>query len=55
MLCCEECGCLSQTGRGWHGYIAVDPEEQEPPVVITFCPPCAKREFDAKPREREYF
>jgi len=29
MLTCEECGCKSELGRGWLGYIAEDPEDGE--------------------------
>jgi hypothetical protein len=47
MLWCEECGCKSETGRGWLGYIAHDPEDREDPVVCTYCPPCAERHLDA--------
>jgi hypothetical protein len=49
MLRCEECGCLSDTGKGWLGYIAEDPEDGEGPTVCTYCPPCAERELSARP------
>jgi hypothetical protein len=54
MLLCEECGCKSETGRGWLGYIAHDPEDGEDPVVCTYCPPCAERHLDANPRVPQY-
>jgi hypothetical protein len=54
MLTCEECGCKSASGRGWFGYIAEDPEDGEATVVCTYCPPCAQRELDARPREPRY-
>jgi len=54
MLLCEECGCESETGRGWLGYIAHDPEDGEDPAVCTYCPPCAERHLDANPRINEY-
>lgn len=58
MLCavlrCEECGCLSKTGKGWLAYVAEDPEDGEGPAVSTYCPPCAQRELDARPRVPRY-
>ena len=54
MLSCEECGCISATGKGWFGYIAEDPDDDEGPVVCTYCPPCAERELAAQPRSRPY-
>jgi len=53
-LTCEECQCRSVSGKGWFAYIAVDPEEGDDPVVCTYCPPCASRELDARPREPVY-
>jgi len=38
----------------WFGYIAEDPEDGEGPVIAVYCPPCAAKHFDAKPRERDY-
>ena len=29
MLKCEECGCKSESGKGWFGRIAEDPEDGE--------------------------
>jgi hypothetical protein len=54
MLRCEECGCFSEVGKGWFAYIVEDPEEGEPPTVCTYCPPCAARELDARPRLSPY-
>lgn len=54
VLTCEECGCTSRSGRGWLGYLVEDPEGFEPTVVCTYCPPCAERELDARPRELDY-
>jgi hypothetical protein len=54
MLRCEECGCLSESGKGWLGYIVEDPEDGEEPIVCTYCPPCAQRELDARPRSHRY-
>jgi hypothetical protein len=55
MLRCEECGCLSESGKGWLGYIVEDHEEEgEETIVCTYCPPCAERELDARPRSSRY-
>ena len=54
MLRCEECGCLSESGKGWSGYIVEDPEGVEDTVVCTYCPPCAELELDARPRSHRY-
>lgn len=53
MLRCEECGCNSETGKDWRGYIVEDPDDGEGPLVCTYCPPCAERELDA-PAVAEY-
>ena len=45
MLRGEECRCVSETGKGWLAFIAVDPDGDEPPEVATYCPPCADREL----------
>jgi hypothetical protein len=54
VLTCEECGCVTGPARGWFAYIAEDPDGDEDPVVCTYCPPCAQRELDARPREPHY-
>jgi hypothetical protein len=54
MLRCEECGCLSEAAKGWYAYIVEDPEGLEEPLVCTYCPPCAHRELDARPRSHRY-
>ena len=54
VLRCEECSCDSETGKGWLAYIAEDPEDGEGPTVCTYCPPCAQRELDARPRVWHY-
>ena len=41
---------MSETGRGWFGYLVEDPDEDETAAVTTYCPPCAARELDARPR-----
>jgi hypothetical protein len=45
---------VSDSGQGWFAFIAEDPEDGEGPLVTTYCPPCAKRELDASPRESGY-
>jgi len=45
VLKCEECGCTTETGKGWLAYIAEDPDDDEGPVVCAYCPPCAEREY----------
>ena len=55
MVRCEECGCASESAKGWFGSIAVDPKgEDVQAIVFTYCPPCAERRLDAKPAEHEY-
>ncbi len=54
MLRCEECWCVSESAVGWFGLVAEEPDEGKGPVVATYCPPCAARVLDAKPRELEY-
>jgi hypothetical protein len=54
MLVCVECWCVSHIDNGWLAYVAEDPDDKEGPIAGTYCPPCAARRFDAKPRLREY-
>jgi hypothetical protein len=54
VLTCEICSCRSESGKGWFGFIAEDPEDGEGSVVCTYCPPCAERELDARPRLPHY-
>jgi hypothetical protein len=46
-LRCEECAQLSAgAARGWRTFLAPDPDEPEaPPMLATYCPVCAEREF----------
>jgi hypothetical protein len=39
---------------GWLGYIAFDPDEEEEPTVLFYCPVCAARENFAPPLVEEY-
>ena len=45
VLRCQECRCSSETAKGWLAFIAEDPDDDEPPEVATYCPPCADREL----------
>jgi hypothetical protein len=47
VLKCEECGCTSESGKGWRAYIVEDPDDGEEPLVASYCPPCAERELGA--------
>jgi hypothetical protein len=46
-LRCQECDHVSdEAARGWRTFLAPDPDEPEAaPIVATYCPPCAAREF----------
>ena len=51
MLQSEECGCTSATARGWVAYLSSDPDDAGDKLrVVTYCPPCVLREFDAQAR-----
>jgi hypothetical protein len=54
VLLCDECGCRSKSGKGWLAYLAQDPEEDEWPETVVYCPPCAARELGALPRLTAY-
>jgi hypothetical protein len=51
LLHCEECGCVSEDALGWIATV-IDDEEQlaVDPYVVSYCPPCAEREFERAPR-----
>jgi hypothetical protein len=42
---CLECDCETEEARGWRGYLIDDPEDDEAPSVVFYCPECADREF----------
>jgi len=46
-LICQECELKSdEDARGWRTYLASDPDDAEaPPMVASYCPDCAVREF----------
>ena len=50
VLRCEECWCESETAPGWIAMLAYDPDEDLQPFVVTYCPPCAAREFGFESR-----
>ena len=54
VLRCGSAGACPVPRRFWLGYIADDPDDDEGPVVAVYCPPCAAKHFDAKPRARDY-
>jgi hypothetical protein len=54
VLTCQECGCVSESGKGWFAYIVEDPDASEGPVVCMYCPPCAEAELEARPRSAAY-
>ena len=44
---CDACGCWSQDrAHGFVAYLLPDPDEVDPPEVITLCPTCAAVHFD---------
>ena len=45
MLRCEECRCVSRGAKGWLAFIVDLPDDDDPPEVTTYCPPCAHREL----------
>jgi hypothetical protein len=54
MLRCEECSCVSRTAPGWLAFVTHDPDDDEPPEVATYCPPCADRELRPVPHAAGY-
>ena len=44
---CLECGCRADDGKGWRAYLVDDPNDDEEPYVVVYCPACAQREFGA--------
>ncbi len=46
MLRCEECGAVATDAAvGWRAYRVFDPEEDDAPEVVIYCPVCAAHEF----------
>jgi hypothetical protein len=50
-LRCEECAQVSdEAARGWRTFLAPDPDDGEgAPMLATYCPVCADREFGLHP------
>jgi len=47
LLCCDECGCVSDAARGWIGQVIEDPERANAgKEIAVYCPVCAQREFE---------
>lgn len=45
-LVCIECGAVAEdNARGLEAHIADDPRDDDPAVVVAYCPTCAEREF----------
>jgi hypothetical protein len=43
---CVECGTLSTVNAsGWRGYRTDEPETDDLPELLFYCPSCAEREF----------
>jgi len=50
---CIECGQVaSDEARGWRGLIWDDPDDDEPPFVVTYCAECGLREFGPVARQQ---
>ena len=46
MLECQECGCVTEDGKGWVSLIVDDSDEPDfEEYVVSYCPLCADREF----------
>ena len=47
VIVCVECSAMSATPsvRGWRGYRTDDPELEEAPELVFYCPVCAVAEF----------
>jgi hypothetical protein len=56
LLCCDECGCVTDLAQGWIAQILREPDSVEPRTdVVVHCPVCARREFEiASPRGLQY-
>ena len=46
MLCCDECGCVTDRAQGWIAQILSDQETESETDLAVHCPLCAKREFE---------
>jgi hypothetical protein len=51
LLCCDECGCVTDRAQGWIAQILNDPESSDDgDEVAVHCPLCAQREFEVLSR-----
>jgi hypothetical protein len=49
---CEECGVEADNqATGWRAYRNDDPDSDDEPGVLVYCPGCAEREFGGGPAE----
>ena len=47
LLCCDECGCVTDLAQGWIAQILSEPERSEEGAdIAVHCPLCAQREFE---------
>jgi hypothetical protein len=47
LLCCDECGCVTDLAPGWIAHLVGDHESSEGGKDVTVhCPVCAQREFE---------
>ena len=44
-LTCIECGRVSREAVGWRAEVAHDPEGEDEPEVVAYCPGCWSSEF----------
>jgi len=49
VLRCAGCGCIADDRPDWLGLLGRDPERGNTPMLGTYCPPCAEREFQWRP------
>jgi len=51
VLRCEECSCVTEDALGWIATVIDDEEELDfEAYVVAYCPRCAEREFERRPR-----
>ena len=46
LLCCDECGCVTDLAQGWIAQILNDQETDTGTDLAVHCPLCAQREFE---------
>jgi len=51
ILRCGDCGAeVREATRGWLAVYAQVPGEDEQPLIVIYCPKCAERECERRPR-----